>query len=151
MNQIAVANLMMNLKMNNSKTLDESMVRHMILNSIRMYRQQFNQEFGEVVLTYDSKHYWRRDYFPNYKAGRKKGRERDAKVKRRLAGVRKTRDQQDKDFEAWRRASRASASPSGTQAQADRAKELEKLPHVKARIKKMRDKYNKQFGNRGPV
>ena len=81
----------------------------------------------------------------------KKGRERDAKVIRSLAGVRKTRDQQDKDFEAWRRASRASASPSGTQAQADRAKELEKLPHVKARIKKMRDKYNKQFGNRGPV
>ena len=30
MNQIAVANLMMNLKMNNSKTIDESMVRHMI-------------------------------------------------------------------------------------------------------------------------
>ena len=38
MNQIAVANLMMNLKMNNSKTIDENMVRHMILNSIRMYR-----------------------------------------------------------------------------------------------------------------
>ena len=28
----------------------------------------------------------------------KKGREKDAKIKRRLAGVRKTRDQQDKDF-----------------------------------------------------
>ena len=40
MNQIAVANLMMNLKMNNSKTIDESMVRHMILNSIRMYRME---------------------------------------------------------------------------------------------------------------
>ena len=80
----------------------------------------------------------------------KKGRERDAKVKRRLAGVRKTRDQQDKDFEAWRRASNASAAPSGTQAQADRAKELAKLPHVKARIKKMRDKYNIQSWNRGP-
>ena len=35
----------------------------MILNSIRMYRTDFNQEFGEIVLTYDSKHYWRRDYF----------------------------------------------------------------------------------------
>ena len=75
MNQIAVANLMMNLKMNNSKTIDESMVRHMILNSIRMYRMEHHSEYGEVVLTWDSKHSWRRDYFPEYKASRRKGRE----------------------------------------------------------------------------
>ena len=75
MNQIAVANLMMNLKMNNSKTIDENMVRHMILNSIRMYRKEHYNEYGEVVLTWDSKHSWRRDYFPEYKASRRKGRE----------------------------------------------------------------------------
>ena len=75
MNQIAVANLMMNLKMNNNKTIDESMVRHMILNSIRMYRMEHHDEYGEVVLTWDSKHSWRRDYFPEYKASRRKGRE----------------------------------------------------------------------------
>ena len=75
MNQIAVANLMMNLKMNNSKTIDESMVRHMILNSIRMYRMEHHDEYGEVVITWDSKHSWRRDYFPEYKASRRKGRE----------------------------------------------------------------------------
>ena len=75
MNQIALANLMMNMKMNNSKTIDESMVRHMILNSIRMYRMEHHDEYGEVVLTWDSKHSWRRDYFPEYKAGRRKGRE----------------------------------------------------------------------------
>ena len=75
MNQIAVANLMMNLKMNNSKTVDENMVRHMILNSIRMYRKEHHSEYGEVVLTWDSKHSWRRDYYPEYKAGRRKGRE----------------------------------------------------------------------------
>ena len=75
MNQIAVANLMMNLKMNKSKTVDESMVRHMILNSIRMYRKEHHSEYGEVVLTWDSKHSWRRDYFPEYKASRRKGRE----------------------------------------------------------------------------
>ena len=71
----------------------------------------------------------------------KKGREKDAKVKRRLAGVRKTRDQQDKDYEAWKRATSKAAGRGGTKADADRAKELEKLPHVKARIKKMRDKH----------
>ena len=50
MNQIAVANLMMNLKMNDGKTIDENMVRHMILNSIRMYRMEHHSEYGEVVL-----------------------------------------------------------------------------------------------------
>jgi len=75
MNQIALANLMMNMKMNNNKTIDENMVRHMILNSIRMYRKEHHNEYGEVVLTWDSKHSWRRDYFPEYKASRRKGRE----------------------------------------------------------------------------
>ena len=79
MNQISLASLMMDLNMRKSNEVDEGMVRHMILNSIRLHRSDFHKEFGEVVLTYDSKHYWRRDYFPNYKAGRKKGREKDNK------------------------------------------------------------------------
>ena len=76
MNQIALANLMMNLNMNKSKEVDENMVRHMILNSIRMYRQEYKEEYGEIILTWDSKHSWRRDYFPQYKASRRKGREK---------------------------------------------------------------------------
>ena len=79
MNQISLASLMMDLNMRKSNEVDEGMVRHMILNSVRLHRSDFHKEFGEVVLTYDSKHYWRRDYFPNYKAGRKKGREKDSK------------------------------------------------------------------------
>ena len=79
MNQISLASLMMDLNMRKSNEVDENMVRHMILNSVRLHRSDFHKEFGEVVLTYDSKHYWRRDYFPNYKAGRKKGREKDNK------------------------------------------------------------------------
>ena len=66
---IAVSNIIVQ-KMN-----DESMIRHMILNSIRMYRKEHYNEYGEVVLTWDSKHSWRRDYFPEYKASRRKGRE----------------------------------------------------------------------------
>ena len=79
MNQISLASLMMDMNMRRSNTVDEGMVRHMILNSIRMYRQQFDNDYGEVILTYDSKHYWRREVFPQYKAGRKKGRENDKK------------------------------------------------------------------------
>tara|TARA_B110000483_G_C18088011_1_gene500803 strand:- start:432 stop:1172 length:741 start_codon:yes stop_codon:yes gene_type:complete len=39
-----------------------------------MYRSRFQSEYGEMVLCYDSKKYWRRDYFPNYKSNRKKDR-----------------------------------------------------------------------------
>jgi hypothetical protein len=56
--------------------VDPDLVRHMILNSLRSYRSRFSEEFGELVLCYDSKHYWRREYFPNYKKNRK--RDRDA-------------------------------------------------------------------------
>ena len=79
MNQISLACLMMDMNMRNSNEVREDLVRHMILNSVRMYRMDFHQEFGEIVLTYDSKHYWRRDYFPNYKQNRKKGREKDSR------------------------------------------------------------------------
>jgi 5'-3' exonuclease len=76
MNQISLASMMMHLHMSKSKEIDENMVRHMILNSLRMYRTKYSSEFGELVLCYDSKHYWRRDYFPEYKFGRRKSREK---------------------------------------------------------------------------
>ena len=76
MNQISLASMMMHLHMRKSKEIDENMVRHMILNSLRMYRTRYSSEFGELVLCYDSKHYWRRDYFPEYKFSRRKGREK---------------------------------------------------------------------------
>ena len=75
MNQISVASVMMHLNMEKTTTPDGNMVRHMILNSLRMYRTKFHEEYGELVLCYDSKHYWRRDYFPQYKCNRKKSRE----------------------------------------------------------------------------
>ena len=77
MNQISIASLMMHLHMTKADTVDENMVRHMILNSVRMYRTMFNQECGEIVFTWDSRHYWRRDYFPEYKLNRKMARKKD--------------------------------------------------------------------------
>ena len=78
MNQISLASLMMHLHMNKGE-LDDEMVRHMILNSVRMYRTMFNEDYGEIVLTYDSRAYWRKQIFPQYKANRKKNRESDGK------------------------------------------------------------------------
>ena len=79
MNQISVASLMMQLNMSKTDVVDENMVRHMILNSVRMYRTQFIKDYGEIVLAWDSKHYWRRDYFPHYKKNRRKSRDKDGK------------------------------------------------------------------------
>jgi len=76
MNQISLASMMMHLHMSKTKEPDDSMVRHMILNSLRMYRTRFSSEYGELVLCHDSRHYWRRDFFPEYKASRRKGREK---------------------------------------------------------------------------
>tara|TARA_R100001460_G_scaffold79760_1_gene120712 strand:- start:28 stop:873 length:846 start_codon:yes stop_codon:yes gene_type:complete len=77
MNQISLASLMMQLSMEKTKIVETDKVRHMILNSIRMYRSQFKEKYGEVILAYDSKHYWRRDFFPYYKKNRKKARDND--------------------------------------------------------------------------
>ena len=75
MNQISLASVMMHLNITKRDSVEPGMVRHMILNSLRMYRQMFNEEYGELVICYDSKHYWRRDYYPEYKASRKKTRD----------------------------------------------------------------------------
>ena len=75
MNQISLASVMMHLNITKRDSVDVGMVRHMILNSLRMYRQSYFKEFGELVICYDSKNYWRREYFPEYKAGRRKSRE----------------------------------------------------------------------------
>jgi len=75
MNQISLASVMMHLNITKRDSVDTGIVRHMILNSLRMYRQNYFREFGELVICYDSKNYWRREYFPEYKAGRRKSRE----------------------------------------------------------------------------
>lgn len=73
--QVAISNLMEQI--GNSKTkVEESLVRHMILNSLRTYVKKFKSSHGpEVVIACDNKKYWRRDIFPHYKASRKKMRD----------------------------------------------------------------------------
>ena len=78
----------------------------------------------------------------------KKGRDKQAKVKKRLAGVRKTRDQDEKDWEAWRRASSKASGRSGTQADVDKQRELEKKPYVRDRLKKYREKERERTKSR---
>lgn len=74
-NQIMIANLMMQLGNHKNAEVDENMLRHMILNSIRSNRTKFTAEFGEIIICADDKNYWRRASFPYYKASRRKSRE----------------------------------------------------------------------------
>ena len=73
-NQIMISNLMVQISGRNAVDLKEELVRHMVLNSLRAHNKKFRKEYGEMVIACDSKNVWRREIFPNYKAGRKANR-----------------------------------------------------------------------------
>ncbi len=58
-----------------NKQNDERLIRHMTLNSLRMYNKKFREQYGQMVLACDGANNWRRGYFPQYKANRRKGRD----------------------------------------------------------------------------
>ena len=70
-----VSNLMMQLGNHTDAKIEEGLVRHMVLNAIRSYKQKFGEEYGEIIIACDDKNYWRRKIYPYYKANRKKARE----------------------------------------------------------------------------
>ncbi|MEK9696779.1 MAG: hypothetical protein VW270_13545 [Candidatus Poseidoniales archaeon] len=74
LNQVMIANLMIQIQGGKAE-LQEDLIRHMVLNSIRLYRQKF-KDYGELVICADDKNYWRKDVFPYYKAHRKEDREK---------------------------------------------------------------------------
>jgi 5'-3' exonuclease len=77
LNQVLISNLMQQIGSNpKTANLDEDLIRHMVLNSLRSYARQFKAKYGNIVVACDSKNYWRRDVFPFYKAPRKKDREK---------------------------------------------------------------------------
>lgn len=55
--------------------LTEGFLRHLVLNSIRMYNKKYRDEYGQVVIAVDGANSWRKGVFPQYKAHRKKNRE----------------------------------------------------------------------------
>ena len=75
-NQIMISNLMVQINGRNAVDMNEDFVRHMILNSLRGHNKKFRKEYGQMVIACDSGNVWRKQVFPNYKAGRKKNREK---------------------------------------------------------------------------
>jgi 5'-3' exonuclease len=68
-NGIAIGNIIVQ-----KLQVEEDLIRHMILNSIRMYKQKF-KEYGDVVIVADAGGNWRKNVYPEYKASRKKNRD----------------------------------------------------------------------------
>jgi 5'-3' exonuclease, N-terminal resolvase-like domain/T4 RNase H, C terminal len=93
LNQVAISNLMVQLSMNRgsygsgrldihgdapvsaTRTPNEDMLRHMMLNTIRAIKNKFCKQYGEMVIACDARHSWRKNVFSYYKANRKKNRD----------------------------------------------------------------------------
>lgn len=92
MNQVILSSLFARLK--SVDEVEEDMVRHIVLNTLRLYRNKFQSEYGELVLTYDGGKYWRKDVFPYYKAARKARQNKDGYDWNKIFGlINKIRDE----------------------------------------------------------
>ncbi len=69
--QIVIGSYMMAAK---HATVDMDVIRPSVLNTLRIYRSKFVNEYGELILCCDDRKTWRKEIFPNYKASRKKTR-----------------------------------------------------------------------------
>lgn len=72
--QTMIANLSVQLGNHQNAQLDESILRHMILNQLRSFRIKF-KEYGEMVIATDTRASWRKKSFAYYKANRHAARE----------------------------------------------------------------------------
>jgi len=72
-NQIILANLFQSIK--TDPDINEDLLRHLILNSYRLLRKSFKNEYGELIICHDSSNSWRKKFFPLYKANRAKSHE----------------------------------------------------------------------------
>lgn len=75
-NQIAIATFMAEIGGRKDVTINPDLLRHMIINTIRSYKTKFGNEYGDIIIACDNRHYWRKREFPFYKAHRRKTREK---------------------------------------------------------------------------
>ena len=75
LSQVTYSTLMVQLGFDTKNVkVEESMLRHMIINCLRSYNMAYKDKYGEMVIACDSTS-WRNEVFPYYKANRKKNRE----------------------------------------------------------------------------
>jgi 5'-3' exonuclease len=69
-----IANIMVQMGLNGG-AVEVSMFKHMVLNSLRSYKQKYGKKYGELIIATDTGASWRKSAFPYYKANRKKDRD----------------------------------------------------------------------------
>ena len=77
---IIVGSIMVSHKIPDTERFGEDFIRHLVLNSIRSYRNKYKNKYGEIVICTDFHSSWRKEVFPFYKAHRKVERDKQ-KVK----------------------------------------------------------------------
>jgi hypothetical protein len=75
LNQVMISNFMAQIGNHTNIKIEEDLLRHMVLNSLRSYNAKFRSTYGEMIIACDDRGSWRRQVFPYYKANRKKDRE----------------------------------------------------------------------------
>lgn len=68
---VAIASVFSQIK---SNKIEENFIRHLILNTLRMYNVKYRSKYGQMILACDGGS-WRKSYYPLYKAARRKNRE----------------------------------------------------------------------------
>jgi 5'-3' exonuclease len=73
MHHVAISEVSPSIGDNGKYDVDEyfSYFCHLVLQNIKSMKQQFEREYGEIVICIDAKHYWRKDIYPEYKGQRK--------------------------------------------------------------------------------
>ena len=65
-NQVIIASLFASIGNHTDVAADESIIRHMFLNSILSNRKKFSEEYGEIVVCCDGKNTWRKEASVSY-------------------------------------------------------------------------------------
>jgi len=74
LSQITISSVMAQIGNHTNIPIEEDLIRHVVLNKLRVIRQKY-KDYGDMVIACDDKNNWRRKVFPYYKANRKKARE----------------------------------------------------------------------------
>ena len=72
-NQIAISHLMVRQKIENGINIDS--IRKSIVRVLARIQKEFGNDYGQMILCYDDKNYWRGQVFQYYKKNRKQERE----------------------------------------------------------------------------
>ena len=74
--QVVISGLQGAVSSSKINVLDEDLIRHLMLNSVRSAVFKFKRDYSNIIIACDSRNYWRKEVFPHYKSGRKKNRDK---------------------------------------------------------------------------